>query len=345
VGCVGPCVAKKTFARLLEDFGGKQATNRAGIANQMIEDFERFPLPPPWRSNPVEMTYINDDTGEVSTIHPYQRLLDKRAAAGQSPVQTKMHSGDMHARFQDDLGWMREDGADGPLFIGESNSVVPLGSGPGTMLPIVETREKKAAAAAASSSLLGAPLSDKNLKQKMKGMKCQDFRCMWKELNLMGETNAYGLIIRYYPDGQTVIKFDGVEGMWHLSQLTGPYGPLDRYDLFVGSKVTVFGRHMSIASCSASACRWIEDEAVRLSKQQEWLQQRVESVGAVPVVQRAPPEGPLQHQGRSSKPAGSDNLRMKAVNNAKLAEQLANLGMAGCVAPSFYTKSHQKDSF
>jgi hypothetical protein len=102
---------------------------------------------------------------------------------------------------------------------------------------------------------------------------------------------------------------------------------------------------MSIASCSASACRWIEDEAVRLSKQQEWLQQRVESVGAVPVVQRAPPEGPLQHQGRSSKPAGSDNLRMKAVNNAKLAEQLAILGMASCVAPSFYTKTHQKDSF
>jgi hypothetical protein len=191
---------------------------------------------------------------------------------------------------------------------------------------------------------LANPLNNKSLKARMKGMKYTDFRCMWKEFGLMGETNSYGLVIRYYPDGQTVIKFDGVEGMWHLSKLVGPYGPIDRYDLFVGAKVTVFGRHMSIASCSASTCRWIEEEGRRLAQQQEWLQQRIESVGAVPLVQRAPPVGPNSAQGRSGKPAGSDDLRRRANENAKLAEQLAGLGMANCVAPTFYTKFHTADS-
>jgi hypothetical protein len=191
---------------------------------------------------------------------------------------------------------------------------------------------------------LANPLNEKSLKARMRGQKYQDFRCMWKEFGLMGETNSYGLVIRYYPDGQTVIKFDGVEGMWHLSQLTGPYGPIDRYDLFVGAKVMVFGRHMSIASCGASTCRWIEDEGRRLAQQQEWLQQRIESVGAVPLVHRAPPVGPNSAQGRSGKPAGSDDLRRRANQNAKLAEQLAGLGMAHCVAPTFYTKFHTADS-
>jgi len=196
----------------------------------------------------------------------------------------------------------------------------------------------------ASAHPLANPLNDTALKARMRGQKYNDFRCMWKEFGLMGETNSYGLVIRYYPDGQTVIKFDGVEGKWHLSQLMGPYGPLDRYDLFVGAKVTVFGRHMSIASCGASTCRWIEDEGRRLAQQQEWLQQRVESVGAVPLVQRAPPMGPSSAQGRAGKAAGSDDLRRRANENAKLAEQLAGLGMAHCIAPKFYTKFHTADS-
>jgi hypothetical protein len=285
----------------------------------MIEDFELFPLPPAWRHNASDMTYINEDTGEVSTIHPYQRVLDKRAAA-----EASKYSSGHDMVMQDGLGHMREDGADGPLFVDASTSVVSM--------------EQNSAGA---GSQMGAPIRDNDLKKRMKGQKYSDFRCLWKEFGLMGETNSYGLVIRYYPDGQTVIKFDGVEGIWHLSQLMGPYGPVDRCDLFVGAKVTVFGRHLSIASTGASTCRWIEEEGLRLSKQQEWLQQRVESVGAVPCVQREPPKGPLQHQGRSGKPAGSDNLRMLTVNNAKLAEQLAQLGMAHCVAPSFYSKTHK----
>ena len=46
----------------------------------MIEEFEKYPLPPPWRFIAAEGAYINDDTGDCSTIHPYQRLLDRRAA-------------------------------------------------------------------------------------------------------------------------------------------------------------------------------------------------------------------------------------------------------------------------
>ena len=79
-------------------------------------------------------------------------------------------------------------------------------------------------------------------------------------------------------------------------------------------------------------------------KQQNWLQERVESVGKVPVVRRPPPVGPLQFSGRSSKPAGSDNLRMIFMENAKLHEQLATLGMGHCVPPSYYTKEHKNQS-
>jgi len=74
----------------------------------MIEDFERFPLPPPWRHGPAELTYINDDTGEVTTIHPYQRVLDKRAAAAATEPAAGVPNGQ---QFQDDLGVMREDSA------------------------------------------------------------------------------------------------------------------------------------------------------------------------------------------------------------------------------------------
>jgi len=74
----------------------------------MIEDFELFPLPPPWRHSPTEMTYINEDTGEVTTIHPYQRVLDKRAAATSTEQAVAVSNGQT---FKDDLGVMREDSA------------------------------------------------------------------------------------------------------------------------------------------------------------------------------------------------------------------------------------------
>ena len=83
----------------------------------MIEEFELFPLPPPWRQSTTEvegLCYINDDTGEITTIHPYQRVLDKLAAAAMSdiPSAEPANISDGNGQtYQDDLGVMREDSA------------------------------------------------------------------------------------------------------------------------------------------------------------------------------------------------------------------------------------------
>ena len=158
-----------------------------------------------------------------------------------------------------------------------------------------------------------------------------DFRCVWKELGLFGHVNSYGLTIRYFEDGRTVIKFDGLDGKWMFSQLLGSHGPLDRYDFFVGAKVRIFGRHLTISSTNASTCQWIDDEGKRLLKKQDWLQSRIESVGAVPAVRRNEPIGIKCNFTRKGN-SGNADLRRIHSENTKLLEQLASLGMASTCA-------------
>jgi hypothetical protein len=164
-----------------------------------------------------------------------------------------------------------------------------------------------------------------------KGVKSWDFRCMWKELGLFGNVNSYGLTIRYYEDGESVIKFDGLDGKWHFSQLEGPYGPVDRYDLFVGAKIRVFGRHLTISATSASTCQWIDEEGKRLMKKQDWLQSKIESVGSTPVVRRNPRIGEKCDFMKKAN-SGNADLRRIGNENTKLQEQLAQLGMARIAA-------------
>jgi len=158
-------------------------------------------------------------------------------------------------------------------------------------------------------------------------LKSWDFRCLWKELGLFGNVNSYGLTLRYFEDGTTEVRFDGLDGQWVFSQLEGTHGPIERYDLFVGAKIRVFGRHLTISSTSASTCQWIDDEGKRLLKRQDFLQQKIESVGAVPVVRRNEPIGIKCHFAK--RPSGGADLRRIYMENAKLTEQLAGLGMAG----------------
>ena len=285
-------------------------------------DFTRLPVPPPWRASDDESTYVNDITGETINEHPLQRALAQKVTE------------DTMALIPAGVGPETKNEVDiiAPL----SNKNAPNGR------PFLEIDNKE------SNTTQLAPLDNNAAAQKLATKaargKYTDYRCMWKEVGLFGDTNSYGLTLRYFEDGSTEIKFDGVDGMWVSTQLEGHYGPIERIDLFIGAKIKVFGRHLSINSTGASATQWIEEEGKRLSKQQNWLQERVESVGKVPVVRRPPPVGPLQFSGRSNKPAGSDNLRMLTMENAKLSEQLATLGLSHCVAPSFYTKEHKLHS-
>lgn len=164
-----------------------------------------------------------------------------------------------------------------------------------------------------------------------KQQKHWDFRCIWKELGLFGNVNSYGLTIRFFEDGQTVVNFDGLDGKWHFSQLEGSHGPIERYDLFVGAKIRVFGRHLTISATNASTCQWIDEEGKRLLKKQEWLQSKIESVGAVPVVRRSAPIGIKCHFGKKAN-SGNADLRRISTENKKLCEQLSVLGMAKVAA-------------
>jgi len=167
-----------------------------------------------------------------------------------------------------------------------------------------------------------------------KKQRCWDFRCLWKELGLFGNVNSYGLTLRYFEDGSTVVRFDGLDGQWVFSQLEGTHGPIERYDLFVGAKIRVFGRHLTISSTSASTCQWIDEEGKRLQKRQDWLQSKIESVGAVPVVRRNEPIGVKCNFTKKAN-SGNADLRRLHGENAKLAAQLAELGMGSGAGAAF----------
>jgi len=161
-----------------------------------------------------------------------------------------------------------------------------------------------------------------------KGYKYNDFHCHWKELGLFGDTNSYGLTIRFnIEDGSSIVKFDGVDAKWYMNALEGPYGPVERWDLFIGAKVRIFGRHLTITSANASVCHWNDVQAKKLLKKQEWLRQKIESVGAVPIVRRQVPVC-IKNIVRASKAEGRSDLRRIFNENAKLYEQLAKLGLS-----------------
>ena len=150
---------------------------------------------------------------------------------------------------------------------------------------------------------------------------------MWV-VGLFGDINSYCLTIRYnIDDGSSIVKFDGVDAKWYMNVLEGPYGPIERWDLFIGAKVRIFGRHLSITSANASVCHWNDVQAKKLMKKQELLRQKIESVGAIPIVRRQVPVC-IKNIVRASKAEGRTDLRRLFNENAKLYEQLTKLGLA-----------------
>lgn len=166
--------------------------------------------------------------------------------------------------------------------------------------------------------------------KKKKQRKFSDYRCTWKEIGLFGDVNSYTIVLRYFEDdGTTVVKLDGLDAQWQCTHMEGPYGPIDKYDLFIGAKVNIFGRHMSITSSSSTMCHWNEVERRKLMKKQEWLRSKIEAMGVIPVVKRL---APLQHKSSKEKPEGHADLRRLLLDNGKLGEQLAQLGNSNILA-------------
>ena len=89
----------------------------------------------------------------------------------------------------------------------------------------------------------------------------------WQEKNVQGDTLRYNLFLRYFNhDGHFEIKFDTIVGVWAYSYLEGSYGPISKYDLFIGAKIKLFGRSLTIQNASASFCKWIDDMAIQMKE-------------------------------------------------------------------------------
>ena len=299
----------------------------------MEVDYTSLPLPPPWRLSQQQHglietggAFVNELTGEVTDVHPFLRLLELRRLREErgnshSPVPQTKDVGVSVIIPAPPEGRGEETGMPGRPYVSFDQTG---GGGRG---------EELGGDSSGGTNQLFSNGEFSETKQQHPPQKQQffsDFRCIWKELGLFGDTKAYGLVIRYFEDGQTIIKFDGLDGKWHYSQLEGQYGPIERYDLFIGARVKVFGRHLTVSATSASTCHWIDIEGKKLQKHQEWLQAKIESVGAVPLVRRQPPTA-IKHIVRASKSAGNTDLRRLANENARLSEQIANLGLGSSV--------------
>lgn len=272
-------------------------------------DFASFPPPPPWFYNSMTNHYENQITGEQSQDHPLKRFFTNK---------TNNNSLDNSIKDNDEL----------TLNIGspESKRV--------TININEQVKNNNNNNANTNNVLIQESSFIPN-----KVSKYNDFHCHWKELGLFGDINSYGLTIRYnIEDGSSVVKFDGVDAKWYMNVLEGPYGPIERWDLFIGAKVRIFGRHLSITSANASVCHWNDVQAKKLMKKQEWLRQKIESVGAVPVVRRQVPVS-IKNIVRASKAEGRTDLRRLFNENTKLYEQLTKLGLAGTITEKTLEKN------
>lgn len=150
-----------------------------------------------------------------------------------------------------------------------------------------------------------------------------DFYSNWTERDINGKELQYGLTLRLFPDSSIQIKFTGVESEWNFTSLKGPYGAITIHDLFIGSRVSIFGKSVTINSSSLLASKYLHSEAVKLLKQQEKYQLKIESIGIKPCIKKKDYKTLLQ-----TKLLTKLNLRQLLKENAKLGEQLSILGLA-----------------
>ena len=180
-------------------------------------------------------------------------------------------------------------------------------------------------------------------KNKRGGDKYEEFLCLWREYRLLGGVNSYCLKLRYFSNTKRIdLLFEGVEACWSYPEglHNGKSNMLvDENDLFLGSQLNIFGRHISITSASADICMAIDLRAEALLKRRAWLQGKIELVGAIPVIRRDAPTA-IRNIVRHSNHSGRSDLRKLININLKLQEQLVDLGLSHVLLPA--SKSDRK---
>ena len=89
----------------------------------------------------------------------------------------------------------------------------------------------------------------------------------------------------------------------------------------------IFGRHLTITSADSSVCHGIEKKAEKLTKKIAWLQEKIEKIGAVPLIRRQAPVV-TRNIVREANSSGHSNLRKLKNDVSKLSEQLLDLGLS-----------------
>lgn len=285
-------------------------------------------LPPHWRYDEYNGVYVNDITQEESADHPITIFMSARKRVLNVAV-------DDHVAIEiERILYERENAAQNVSAPANNDTEIELTpAGDTGILPTNGTANE--------------PYTESNLNEEDKSPIVEDqtnsampeldlptgkfyeYHCQWSERDLFGKVNLYGLTLRFYVEQQrTLIKFDGLVGEWVYSVIKGPCGPMEHMDFFIGAKVNVFGRHLTISSASGSAIRCIEKERKRLEKQQEYFREKIMAVGQVPCIRGKDPNI-VRHitRGADILPGHTD-LRKLLQRNARLGAQLASLGLS-----------------
>lgn len=311
-------------------------------------------LPPHWKAEQRmsgEIVYFNELTREESTEHPYQRFLQRFAGAGSSKPTSKAPTPYVQEKGWDSYATRGEHIPEGDEMAGEEGDqhwYVPPGDQPrpssshdiNTLHDRRQTLNSEERRRATFDSQIDEKRGQSPTLNETFGMRTNanfpdffenainyDYHCQWNERDVFGNVSLFGLTIRYLENGTTMIRFDGIEGEWTYSALKGPYGCLEMHDLFVGAKINLFGRHLTISACNSAASKWIDKERKRLEKQQEEFRRKIESIGATPVVKKREAQT-IRHITRDAKTVAQANLRLLLKENARLGEQVASLGLA-----------------
>eukprot|EP01038_Epipyxis_sp_PR26KG_P006263 gene6263-8624_t len=266
-------------------------------------------LPPHWiRKQNDDSTngpiFMNEITGEESKIHPFQMYLNAKEKLYKAKQINNGDNNEMLAIDTDGGNFFENDNIS-PVQHDNNSDNIPF-------------------------SRADLDLSIHNASNNPQSTIKYEFEyyCKWSERDAEGKALIYGLTISYTDNEETqqktMIKFDGVQGEWIYSALKGPYGAITKHDLFIGAKLKIFGRNISICAMNRKAQAWVEKEIKKLEKKKLLFQNKIESVGLNPVIRKREVEV-TRNITREQKPV---DLRKLLNDIAKLGDQLLSLGLA-----------------